>query len=115
MKKIFFSILLFFTYINNSFAGDGGVTGLPASQLKKGDITIDDIPNIIVNATDFFIGIAGTVAVIFIIIGAYKYLFGSLEGNTDRGKSTILFALSGFAIAALAYFIIRFIIDNFAG
>lgn len=53
-----------------------------------------------------FIWIAGTLGYHIVIIWAYKYLFGSLEWNTDRWKSTILFALSGFAIAALAYFIV---------
>ena len=79
MKKIFFSILLFFTYINSSFAWDGWVTGLPASQLKKGDITIDDIPNIIVNATDFFIWIAGTVAVMkkYYFICSFRFCYCS--------------------------------------
>jgi type IV secretory pathway VirB2 component (pilin) len=58
--------------------------------------------------------IAGTVAIIFIIIWAYKILFGSLEQDKTKWKDTIIMALSGFAIASLAWFIIKFIIDNFS-
>ncbi|PZM85551.1 hypothetical protein DLH72_02055 [Candidatus Gracilibacteria bacterium] len=114
MKKIFYLAILFLLFIENSFATDGGVTGEPASKLRNGDITYSDIPNILVKATEFFIGIAGTIAVIFIIIGAYKYLFGSIEQNTQKGKETIFMALIGFAIAASAFLIIKFVIDNFA-
>ena len=116
MKKIFYIIMLFLLSINNVLASDwwvinwGSIDGLKVINLF---FNIDDVPVSIVNATNFFIWIAWTVAVIFIIIWAYKYLFGSVEGNTESWKTTIYMALVGFAIAACAYFIIRFVIDNF--
>jgi type IV secretory pathway VirB2 component (pilin) len=58
--------------------------------------------------------IAGTIAIIFIIIWAYKILFGSLEQDKTKWKDTIIMALSWFAIASLAWFIIKLIIDNFS-
>lgn len=58
--------------------------------------------------------IAGTIAVIFVIIGAYKILFGSLQQDKTKGRDTIISALGGFALAGLAWFIVRFIIDNFS-
>jgi len=61
---------------------------------------------------DFFLGIAGTISVIFVIIGAYQILFGSLQQNKSKGRDTIIAALGGFALSALAWFIVRFIIDN---
>jgi len=33
---------------------------------------------------NFFMGIAGTVAVIFVIVGAYKILFGSLQQDKTK-------------------------------
>lgn len=115
MKKIFYSIVLFFILTLPTFAADWWILwSKTAEELRKWDITIDDIPNIIVYATNFLIWIAWTISVIFIIIWAYKYLFGSLEGNSDKGKDTIYMALVWFAISACAYLIIKFIFDNFA-
>jgi len=57
-------------------------------------------------------GIAGTISVIFIIIGAYKILFGSLQQDKTKGRDTIIMALGGFALAALAWFIIKVILAN---
>lgn len=114
MKKIFYLAILFLLFIENSFATDWWATWEPASKLRNGDITYSDIPNILVKATEFFIWIAWTIAVIFIIIWAYKYLFGSIEQNTQKWKETIFMALIWFAIAASAFLIIKFVIDNFA-
>ena len=80
--------------------------------LKTWDIHLEDIPLMIRWAIDFFITIAWTVAIIFIIIWAYKILLGSLEQDKTKWKDTIIMALGWFAIASLAWFIIKLIIDN---
>lgn len=112
MKKI---ITLFFVYTYSyyaSFAANDNILWLRDSQIRKGDISIDDIPNIIRHMIDFFMGIAGTIAVIFVIVGAYKILFGSLQQDKTKWRDTIIAALGGFALAAMSWLIIRFIIDN---
>ena len=76
-------------------------------------ITLKDIPEMIKSAIEFFIWIAWTIAVIFIIIWAYKILFGSLQQDKTKWKDTIIMALWGFVIATLAWFIVQFIFDNF--
>ena len=82
------------------------------TALRNGDIVLKDIPNILKWAIDFFITIAGTIAIIFIIIWSYKILFGSLEGDQTKWKDTIIMAISWFAVASLAWFIVKLIIDN---
>lgn len=114
MKNFFYSIVLFFILKLNAFASDAWILGPDKNKIRNWDITINDIPNMVVYATNFMIWIAWTIAVIFIIVWAYKYLFGSLEGNSDKGKDTIYMALVWFAIAACSYLIIKFIFDNFA-
>lgn len=89
------------------FAGDK-----TEEKLKTWDIHVEDIPVMIKWAIDIFINIAWTVAIIFIIIWAYKILFGSLQQDTTKWKETIIMAISWFAIASLAWFIIKLIIDN---
>ena len=77
-------------------------------------ITLNDIPNMIKNAIEFFIWIAWTISIIFIIIWAYQILFGSLQQDKTKWKNTILMALWGFAISTLAWFIVQMIFDNFS-
>lgn len=115
MKYIFFTLfgsIVSFITSQNTFAQDGGITGLSKEKLRNGDIHINDIPAVITNAINYGMGIAGTVAVLFVIVWAYKLLFGSLSQDKTKGKDTIIMAIFGFVIASLAWFIIRIIIDN---
>jgi hypothetical protein len=82
--------------------------------LRTWDVHIEDIPIILKSAINFFMGIAGTIAIIFIIVWAYKILFGSLEQDKTKWKDTIIMALTGFALASLSWFIIKIILDNFS-
>lgn len=111
MKKIIIALLINIYYFQATFAASN-ILGLSESKLRNGDIHIEDIPVAIKGAIDFFMGIAGTIAVIFVIVGAYKILFGSLQQDKTKGRDTIIAALIWFALAALSWLIIRFIIDN---
>ena len=84
-------------------------------KLKKWEISTDDIPNMFLGAINFLMGIAGTVAIIFVIIGAYQILFGSLQQDKTKWKETIIMALGWFALAALSWFIVRAVLDNLSG
>ena len=84
------------------------------SRLRNWDIELSDISEIITNAINFFMWIAATVSVIFIIIWAYKILFGSISQDKTKWRDTILMAIGGFIIASLAWFIIKLILDNFS-
>ena len=87
-------------------------TSLTDSKIRNWDIHVDDIPNIIKEAIDFFMSLAWTVAIVFIIIWWYKILFWSLEQDKTKWKDTIFMAIWGFILAALSWFIIKLIIDN---
>ena len=112
MMKYFFIFLSFILSAQASFAANDNILGISDSRLRTWDVHLDDIPNAIQSAIDFFMGIAGTVSVIFIIIGAYKILFWSLQQDKTKGRDTIIMALWGFALAALAWMIIKVIISN---
>jgi len=85
-----------------------------ATEIRSWDIHLEDIPCMINGMINIFMGFAATIAVIFIIIGGYQILFGSIEGNKTKGKETIMMALWGFALAAFSWIIIKFILDNFS-
>ena len=113
MKKIFYILLAQLLLIWHTFASDDNVLWISNTRLRNGDVWLDDIPTAITSLIDFFMSIAGTIAVIFIIIGAYKILFGSIQQDKTKGRDTIIMALSGFALAALAWMIVKIILANF--
>lgn len=115
MKKILFTLVWIFFSLPSTFAGDAGILqGTTAEKLKNGNLHTDDIPAIILGATDFLMGIAGTVAIIFIIIWAYQMAIGSATENSTSGwKKTILLALWGFILASISWILFKIIIDNF--
>ncbi len=119
MKKIFFTFLWFFLSLQISFAVDDAWilywnNTINQNDLRTGDIHTDDIPNIISWAINYLMAFAGTIALIFIIIGAYQMLFWPVFDNKSKGKETIIMALSWFALAALSWVIIKLILDNFS-
>lgn len=83
-------------------------------NLRTWDVHLVDIPNMIRNAIDFFMWFAWFIAIIFVIIWAYKILFWSLQQDKTKWKDTIIMALGWFAIAILAWFIVKLVIDNFS-
>lgn len=93
---------------------DGADTCVTAAEIRTWDLHLEDIPCIMKWMIDIFMGFAATIAVIFVIVWAYQILFGSLEWNKTKGKETIMMALWGFALAALAWVIIKFILNNFS-
>lgn len=57
--------------------------------------------------------IVGVVAVIMIIWGGFKYITsGGDSGNISAAKNTILFAIVGLIIVALAQIIVRFVLSR---
>ncbi len=110
--KFFSLIFAFILSYHASFASNDNILWISDSKLRKWDVHLDDIPNAIRSAIDFFMWIAGTISVIFIIIGAYKILFGSLQQDKTKWRDTIIMALGGFALAALAWMIIKVILAN---
>jgi len=107
----FLTWLLFFSIAFGSHAAEN-ILWISNTKLREWDVTLDDIPTAIKSAIDFFMWIAGTIAVIFVIIWAYKILFGSLQQDKTKWRDTIIMALWGFALAALAWMIIQVLIVN---
>ncbi len=115
MKKYFFYILWVLTSLQMTYAANDAWLlwdSLTTEQLRNWDIHTKDIPNVIKWAINFWMWIAWTIAVIFIILWAFKILFWSLEQDKTKWKDTIIMAIFWFAIASLAWFIIRLVIDN---
>ncbi|CAN5399816.1 hypothetical protein BH10PAT3_BH10PAT3_5460 [soil metagenome] len=88
----------------NSNCNSGGITDAQA-QAK-----INDIIRTVIN---LFSLIVGVVSVIMIIIGGLKYITsGGDGGNVSSAKNTIIYAIVGIVIVALAQFIVRFVLTK---
>ena len=71
---------------------------------------VDQIVKQIINIMSLVVGV---VAVIMIIIGGFKYVTsGGDSGNVSGAKNTILYAVVGLIVVALAQVIVRFVVDR---
>ncbi len=72
--------------------------------------TVNDIIATVIN---IFSLIVGVVSVIMIIIGGLKYITsGGDSGNVSGAKNTILYAIVGLVIVALAQVIVKFVLNK---
>lgn len=73
----------------------------------------NSLQGLITKIINIFSVIVGVIAVIMIIFGGLKYITsGGDSGNVSSAKNTIIFALVGLVIVALAQFIVRFVLTQ---
>ncbi len=73
----------------------------------------EDINNLIATVINIFSVVVGVVAVIMIIIGGLKYITSSGDSNNvTSAKNTILYAIIGLVVVALAQFIVKFVLQR---
>ncbi|MBA3758549.1 hypothetical protein H0X10_02865 [Candidatus Saccharibacteria bacterium] len=74
---------------------------------------VNEIIRLVIN---IFSLIVGVIAVIMIIIGGLKYITsGGDSSNVSGAKNTILYAIIGLVIVALAQVIVRFVLQKTTG
>ena len=62
---------------------------------------------------NIFSVIVGIIAVIMIIFGGFKYITsGGDSGNVSGAKNTLIYAIVGLIIVALAQFIVKFVLNT---
>jgi len=87
---------------------DGG--GNCASTTGQGTSHIDSFITDLVN---IFSIVVGVVAVIMIIVGGFRYITsGGDSNNISSAKNTIIYAIIGLIIVALAQFIVQFVLNK---
>ncbi len=71
------------------------------------------VPDVVVNILNIVIGLSGLIAVIFIIIGGLGYMTSSGEtAKIEKAKKTILYAVIGLIVCALAFAIVNFAVTT---
>lgn len=85
-------------------------TGDCQAETGGGTARIQSIVTTIINIFSIVVGI---VAVIMIIVGGFKYITsGGDSGNISSAKNTIVYAVIGLVIVALAQFVVQFVLNK---
>ncbi len=75
--------------------------------------TLNSIQGLILNITNFVLYLGGALSVVFIIVGALRYVAsGGNQTNLQKAKATISYAVLGLIISISAIAIVKFIIGN---
>jgi cytochrome bd-type quinol oxidase subunit 2 len=84
----------------------------PASSAETATSQVNNIIKLVIN---LFSLIVGVVSVIMIIVGGLKYITsGGESSNISSAKNTIVYAIIGLVIVALAQFIVHFVLGKVA-
>ncbi len=94
---------------------EGSNIGTGATDCKTNSSTAS-IRTLAASIINVFSIIVGLVAVIMVIFGGFKYITSGGDSNSVSGaKNTLIYAIIGLIIVALAQFLVRFVINTATG
>ncbi len=82
-------------------------TQMLGCAIKTGLVKLWMLPIFIKYIIDFLLSIAGLIAVLFVMIGGYLYMFGGLSSDKEKGKNAIIYGIVGFVVALLAWVVVN--------
>jgi hypothetical protein len=83
------------------------------NSCNSGPNGVDDVNRILRRIVNFLSALVGVVAVIMIIVGGFRYITsGGNDTSVTSAKNTILYAIIGLVIVALAQVLVRFVLDK---
>ncbi len=91
--------------------GRGDVCIGLAGMIRSGDIHLRNLPCFIKFITQTIIGIAGSLSVIFVMLGGYRIVVSPNDEAKASGKKTITYALIGLAVTLLAWIIVDLVLQ----
>ncbi len=94
--------------------GDSNLNSL-ATRVEMGTVRIQDVLFFIVKLIDLVSGISGTLCVIALLYGGFKYMTSGLSDKKEEAIKTIRYALIGLAVTFSAYLIVNMIFVQFTG
>lgn len=85
----------------------------PSGCNADGTVNENKLNKLIAKVINIVSVIVAVVAVIMIIVGGFKYITSGGDSNNVTGaKNTILYAIIGLIIVALAQFIVKFVLNT---
>ena len=107
---IVISAYTIFSAIRIAIAGNSGFDNCIGLKDPNIDANCANGTNIVANLISWLGGIAGVVSAIFILVGAWGYITAAGDpGKLQKAKQTILYAIIGLVIFALAQIITAFV------
>lgn len=85
----------------------------PSGSCPSGTSQTDKVNSLISDVINVFSVIVGIVAVIMIIVGGFHYITsGGSDEKVKKAKNTILYAIIGLVVVALAQIIVKFVLNK---
>ena len=106
MKKISLLGLLFVT--KGTFAQGIHIV---TAEIHSGNAGLNSVPELVSNWTSMLLSIAGSFAVLMLMIGGFQYMLGGATNSKEQGKTTIIYSLSGLFVAFFAWWIVKLIAE----
>ena len=115
MKNFFISIALLFLFLPTGnmvqAADDNSLSIIPkpdgegsvGEAIKNGNLELRHLPEILIHWIDYVAAIAGSIAVIMIVVGGIQYAIGSVSDEKERGKKTLMYALVGVFVVFVSW------------
>lgn len=87
--------------------------GLSNQTLRQGNISMQQIPGVIVAITNNLLKFVGYISLAVVLAGSMIYVFAGVnEEAKSKGKETIKMALFGAVVSWSGWFLVNFLIDN---
>ena len=94
---------------NANMGGYGDYCVGLAQMIRSGDLSLRQIPCFIKYFSQTLIAVAGSISVIFVMIGGYKYTLS--DENQDEAKKTVTYALIGLALSLMAWVLVDIVLQ----
>ena len=92
---------------------NGSNVGSPAGTTCTTNSSTDSLKTLAAKIISVFSILVGVVAVIMVIFGGFKYITSGGDSNSVSGaKNTLIYAIIGLIIVALAQFIVHFVLNT---
>ncbi len=97
--------------IDQSLCAGANLSANEGDSCDNTDAAVETANELMVTVINIFSLVVGVTSVIMIIIGGLKYITsGGDSGNVSGAKNTILYAIIGLVVVALAQVIVRFVL-----
>jgi cytochrome bd-type quinol oxidase subunit 2 len=84
--------------------------GASCADTSDGTQKINDIIHAVINVFSLIVGVT---SVLMIIVGGFRYITsGGESSNVSGAKNTIIYAIIGLVVVALAQFIVQFVLNK---
>ena len=85
-------------------------SGSDCSSTPQGQVSLNDVIKVAINVLSIIIGVA---AVIMVMVGGFRYITaGGDSNNVTSAKNTIMYAIIGLVIVALAQALVQFVLNK---